>query len=95
MLNADQVQEALRLYLIRKAEFYPVTDGLEVLEKINALLVKRPVAVLLSAVNSPEFEEQLVSAGADYYFIKPADAQVVVKRIDSLVNWQVMLNAII
>lgn len=68
--------------------FMPVADGIEVLEKISAVLVKRPVTVLLSAVNSPDFEEQIINAGADYFFIKPAKAEAVVKRIESLVNWQ-------
>lgn len=68
--------------------FMPVADGLEVLEKISANLVKRPVAALLSAINSPVFEEQMINAGADYYFIKPAEAKTVVKRVEGLVNWQ-------
>lgn len=68
--------------------FMPAADGIEVLEKLGSLLVKRPVTVLLSAVSSSTFEEQLINAGADYFFIKPARAEVVVKRIDALINWQ-------
>ena len=68
--------------------FMPGADGFEVLEKIGALLVKRPVAVFISAVNSSEFEEQLINAGADYYFIKPVEAATVVKRVEGLINWQ-------
>ena len=68
--------------------FMPGADGFEVLEKIRMLLVKRPVAVMISAVSSSEFEEQLINAGADYYFIKPVDAEAVVKRVESLLKWQ-------
>lgn len=68
--------------------FMPGADGIEVLEKMNNLLIKRPIAVLLSAVNSSEFEEHLIGAGADYYFIKPVEAETVVKRIEGLLNWQ-------
>ena len=68
--------------------FMPGADGFEVLEKISSVLVKRPVAVLVSAISSSEFEEQLVNAGADYYFIKPVDAQAVAKRVEKLISWQ-------
>lgn len=68
--------------------FMPDADGLEVLEQINTVLVKRPVTVLLSAVPSSEFEEQLLNAGADYFFFKPAQPEKVAKRVESLVKWR-------
>ena len=67
--------------------FMPSMDGLEVLERMNLGLVKKPCTALISAVGSSEFEEQIVSAGADYYFIKPVKAETVAKRIQAITNW--------
>lgn len=46
-------------------------DGVEVLEHISESLTERPLVLLLSAMDNSEFEEQMINAGADYYFIKP------------------------
>ena len=51
--------------------FMSSADGMEVIEHINESLTQRPCIVLLSAVNSSDFEERMIEAGADYYFIKP------------------------
>lgn len=44
--------------------------------------------VLLSAVNSSDFEERMIEAGADYYFIKPIKPAVVAKRIQNIISWK-------
>lgn len=67
--------------------FMSSSDGLEVLERINQSLAKRPVVALISAVDTSDFEEQVINAGADYYFIKPVKAEVAARRIDKLVRW--------
>ena len=67
--------------------FMPSADGLEVLDRINTLLIKKPVTVLISGVDTAMFENQLLAAGADYYFIKPVNAEKAAKRIESLLKW--------
>ena len=64
--------------------FMSSADGMEVIEHINESLTQRPCIVLLSAVNSSDFEERMIEAGADYYFIKPIKPAVVAKRIKTL-----------
>ena len=39
-------------------------------------------------MDNAEFEEQMISAGADYYFIKPVTPQSVAKRIERLSSWK-------
>ncbi len=39
-------------------------------------------------MDSQDFEEQIINAGADYYFIKPVNPESVAKRIIRLSNWK-------
>lgn len=68
--------------------FMPHADGTDVLEHISKSLAEKPLVLLLSSVNNSEFEEQMINAGADYYFIKPVTPQSVAKRIERLSNWK-------
>lgn len=62
--------------------FMPSLDALGVLKKISAMnLMKRPVICVLSGVSNSDFEQQILSAGADYYFIKPVEASVIAERV--------------
>ena len=63
--------------------FMSSADGMEVIEHINESLTQRPCIVLLSAVNSSDFEERMIEAGADYYFIKPIKPAVVAKQYNT------------
>lgn len=67
--------------------FMSRADGVEVLEHISASPAEKPLVLLLSVVNDEKFEEQMISAGADYYFIKPV-SQSVAKRIERLSSWK-------
>ena len=68
--------------------FMPVADGMEVMEYLNMNLSDKPFVILISAVNTNAFEEQVINAGADYYFIKPVKAEAIAKRLDMLMNWK-------
>ena len=68
--------------------FMSFCDGLEVLDYINENLTEKPFVIMLSTINKQEFEEQIINAGADYYFIKPVKAQSISKRIQRLVSWK-------
>ena len=68
--------------------FMSSADGMEVMDHINDSLAEKPLIILISAVNSAEFEEQIISNGADYYFIKPIKPAVVAKRIEKILNWK-------
>jgi two-component system response regulator (stage 0 sporulation protein A) len=68
--------------------FMSVVDGIEVIEHINDSLTERPFILLLSTISTTGFEEQVINAGADYYFIKPISPVVVAKRIETLIKWK-------
>ncbi|MBR1810813.1 MAG: sporulation transcription factor Spo0A [Clostridia bacterium] len=57
-------------------------DALGVLKLLGSSdLKKRPIIFLLSSVDNPEFEQDILDAGADYYFIKPINISMLVERI--------------
>lgn len=68
--------------------FMPNGDAIEILEHMNSSLNEKPLVAVLSSVDSQDFEEQMISAGANYYFIKPVTAQSVSKRLISLASWK-------
>ena len=69
--------------------FMSSADGMEVIEHINESLTQRPCIVLLSAVNSSDFEERMrflkEVLGLEEFFLSPA---VVAKRIQNIISWK-------
>ena len=63
-------------------------DGIEVLDYIRENVSNPPLVIVFSAVDSTDFEQQIINAGADYYFIKPVNPSSVAKRVQSLSNWK-------
>lgn len=68
--------------------FMSGSDAIDVLEHMDNTLSEKPLVVVLSSMDSQNFEEQMINAGADYYFIKPVNPELVAKRIVSLSNWK-------
>lgn len=62
--------------------FMPGLDALGVLKKLKqSNSVNKPLVCVLSSVVNSDFEQQILSSGADYYFIKPVDADVIADRV--------------
>ena len=68
--------------------FMSHADGADVLEHISQSLTEKPLVLLMSSMDNAEFEEQMINAGADYYFIKPVSPQSAAKRIERISSWQ-------
>ena len=68
--------------------FMPNGDAIDILEHLNSSLNEKPLVAVISSVDSQDFEEQMISAGANYYFIKPVTPQSVARRIVSLASWK-------
>ena len=67
----------------------PHLDGIGVLEKLNSTnLEKYPFCVMISAVGQDKITKQAINLGAQYYVVKPFDIEVLIKRIESLKNYQ-------
>ena len=68
--------------------FMPRVDALGVMSELKDLkLKKRPMIVVLSGVDNPRFEKEILSAGADYYFLKPFDPEVMAQRLLQMREW--------
>lgn len=63
-------------------------DALGVLARIPSLqLHRKPLIILLSGLNNSRFEEQLLANGADYYFLKPVEPELLAERVLQLGGW--------
>lgn len=80
--------ESQRVDVILMDMFMANEDAADVLDYINSSLSQKPLAVVLSAVDSQEFEKQMIDAGADYYLIKPVSPKQVAKRISRVSSWK-------
>lgn len=57
-------------------------DALGVLKQMpRASLHKRPIVMVVSGVDNQRFENEVLAAGADYYFLKPFDVHMMAERI--------------
>lgn len=65
--------------------FMPRLDAIGVLKRLNELnLKRRPLVVLMSSIDNEHLEKELLNVGADYYFLKPFDVDMMVERISLL-----------
>ncbi|MCM1544940.1 MAG: sporulation transcription factor Spo0A [Ruminococcus sp.] len=68
--------------------FMPKLDALGVLSKLEKLSIeKMPIVLVMSAVDNSRFEQEILKAGASYYFLKPFEMSVLATRIEQLIGW--------
>ncbi|MBQ7548933.1 MAG: sporulation transcription factor Spo0A [Clostridia bacterium] len=64
-------------------------DALGVIRRIRDMKdIKKPMIIVLSSVDNSRFESEILSGGADYYFLKPVDVEVMAQRISQLTGWK-------
>ena len=62
--------------------FLPRLDALGVLEGMARMEgIRRPRVMIMSGFDNPALEREVMTAGADYYFLKPFDAGAMAQRI--------------
>ena len=61
-------------------------DAIGVLGKLKEM-DKKPFTVVMSSSDSQRFEQEILSAGADYYFLKPFDVNMLAQRIGQMTGW--------
>ena len=59
-------------------------DGIEVLDYIRENVSNPPLVMMLSSVDNEGFEQRIMNAGADFYFIKPVEPSSVAKECKAL-----------
>lgn len=79
--------EAQRFDAVIFDVFMSGVDGIEVMEYISQSFTQKPIIMVISAVDSAEFESRIISSGADFYFLKPVDAKAISKRLQSIASW--------
>ena len=64
-------------------------DALGVLKELKSRPpAHKPLIFLLSGVDNARFEQEALGGGADYYFLKPFDVQVLAERVVQLISWR-------
>ena len=68
--------------------FMPKVDALGVLKILSeSKMEKRPAMIMISSVDNPEFESEIINAGADYYFLKPIELNMLAQRLTQILKW--------
>lgn len=69
--------------------FMPNLDILGVLGALkNSDIKKKPIVMAMSSCDNQRLERETLQAGANYYFIKPFDADMMAERIIQLADWR-------
>ncbi len=65
-------------------------SNLDALGVINEVAKKKnkPFIMVMSGSDNQRFEQEILSAGADYYFLKPFELNVLAQRLSELAGWQ-------
>lgn len=67
--------------------FLPHLDAIGVMKGVKSLrLPQQPMFTIMSSFDNPNLEREAMQAGADYYFLKPFDADQMAERILTLCN---------
>ncbi len=69
--------------------FMPNLDILGVINNLKeANFKERPLIMAMSGFDNQRLEKELIEAGADYYFLKPFDVNIMAQRIIQLSGWR-------
>ena len=83
----DSIKSDMPDYLIIDAKM-PELDAVSLLEEIKALKSKLPVTIVVSNLNSPEIEKEVMDAGASYFMVKPFAPHQILKKISNLISFK-------
>ena len=79
--------EALKPDVVLLDFFMPRLDAIAVINTVKTLNVsKMPLFMVMSGFDNTKLEREAILAGADYYFLKPFDADVMVERFVALTS---------
>ncbi len=81
--------EELRPDVIIMDAFLQHIDAMGVINRINMKdPVKRPLIIVVSGIDNPNFEREITKCGVDYYFLKPIEPQTMAERIIQISSWR-------
>lgn len=74
--------------------FMQKIDALAVLKKLKEAGADMPVVALMSSIDNTAFHNELIQAGADYYFLRPFDFGLMTERLKQLIKWAKKDNSV-
>lgn len=78
----EKLEEGERPDVLLMDGFMSRLDALGVLREIDKMrLEKRPLVMVLSSSDNQRFEGQVLQSGADYYFLKPYNPEMLAERV--------------
>ncbi len=84
----NSIEEAHPDVVIMDA-FLQHIDAMGVISRVNMKdPVKRPLIVVMSIIDNPNFERELLKCGVDYFFLKPIEPQMMAERIIQILSWK-------
>ena len=90
--NGRAVTEYLKAHgvdVLLMDAFMQQVDALGVLKEIkNIKPENQPAVMIMSSADNSKLEEELIKAGADYYFLKPFDIDIMAQRIRQMAKWR-------
>ena len=87
----DSIKNDMPDFLIIDAKM-PELDAVSLLEEIRALRLNPPATIVVSNLNSPEIEKEVMEAGASYFMIKPFPPNQILKKISNLISFRTSAN---
>lgn len=89
--NGEEAIASIEKYhpdIVVMESFMARLDALAVLKLLPSMkLPVKPYIVVLSNADNGAFEQQILTAGADYYFIKPVDVNILTERVAQLTGF--------
>ncbi len=87
----DSIKNDMPDFLIIDAKM-PELDAVSLLEEIRALRLNPPATIVVSNLNSPEIEKEVMEAGASYFMVKPFPPNQILKKISNLISFRTSAN---
>ena len=85
----ESVKNDMPDFLIVDAKM-PELDAASLLEEIKNVKGALPVTIVVSNINTPELEKEVMDAGASYFMVKPFAPEIMVNKIRSLKSYKNM-----
>ena len=83
----ESVKNDMPDFLIIEAKM-PELDAAALLDEIRAAKGIVPITIVVSNINTPELEKEVMEAGASYFMVKPFAPEIMVNKINSLKKYK-------
>ncbi len=85
----ESIKNDMPDFLIVEAKM-PELDAVSLLEAVRAEKGELPITIVVSNIQTPELEKEVMDAGASYFMVKPFSPEIMVNKIRSLKGYKKM-----